>query len=102
LFSTFLLWHHRAKGSRQMKWLLKFLVTILVATDTLAPSTTLLAQQTAPQSSEQPKAQVAYITCTGKRYHRQGCGHLSKGAIPMSLSDAKNRGYTACKVCKPA
>ena len=84
-----------------MRWLLKTLAVILLLSATLAPSAVLLAQQPAPKPSEQPKEQIVYITRTGKRYHRQGCRYLSKSAMPMSLKDAKQQGYTPCKVCRP-
>lgn len=45
--------------------------------------------------------QTVYITKTGKKYHREGCSSLSKSKISISLSDAKAKGYTACKNCKP-
>jgi hypothetical protein len=85
-----------------MRWLPKTLAVILLATATLTPSAALLAQQPAPKPSEQPKEQIVYITRTGKRYHRLGCRYLRKTAMPMSLKDAKQQGYTPCKVCHPA
>ena len=42
-----------------------------------------------------------YITRTGKKYHRSNCRCLAKSKIKISLSKAKNQGYTACKICKP-
>lgn len=47
------------------------------------------------------KAQTVYITKTGEKYHEKSCHHLSKFSISISLEDAKDRGYTPCKVCKP-
>jgi len=47
------------------------------------------------------KAVTVYITKSGSKYHRTGCRYLSKSMIPISLKDAKERGYTPCKVCKP-
>ena len=44
---------------------------------------------------------TVYITRTGKKYHRAGCRYLSKSQIPISLEDAKRRGYTPCSGCKP-
>lgn len=40
-----------------------------------------------------------YITKTGSKYHRGGCRYLSRSAIPISLTDARARGYGACSVC---
>jgi len=44
---------------------------------------------------------TVYITKTGKKYHSSGCRYLSKSRIPISLTKAKQRGYTACSVCRP-
>lgn len=54
-------------------------------------------------SSSGPKDSdvIVYITELGKKYHRDGCRHLSKSKIPISLSDAKSSGYTPCNVCDP-
>lgn len=44
-------------------------------------------------------SETVYITKTGSKYHRNGCRYLRKSQIAISLSDAKNRGYSACSVC---
>lgn len=44
---------------------------------------------------------TVYITKTGSKYHRSGCHCLSKSKIPVSLKDAKKRGYDPCGICKP-
>ena len=44
---------------------------------------------------------TVYITNTGKKYHNSGCRYLSKSRIPISLTQAKQRGYTACSACRP-
>jgi len=41
------------------------------------------------------------LTQSGKKYHCDGCRYLASSKIPISLKDAKARGYTACKVCRP-
>ena len=46
-------------------------------------------------------AQTVYITKTGAKYHRGSCRYLSRSKIPISLEEAKNKGYGACSVCKP-
>ncbi|MCK4850866.1 MAG: thermonuclease family protein [Phycisphaerae bacterium] len=48
-----------------------------------------------------PGVTTVYITKSGKKYHRGTCQFLAKSKIPISLSQAKKRGFTACKVCKP-
>lgn len=45
------------------------------------------------------KESIVYVTKTGIRYHENGCRYLSKSKIPMSLTTAKEKGYTPCKVC---
>lgn len=45
---------------------------------------------------------TVYVTRTGERYHRGSRRHLRRSSYAMSLSDAKLRGYTPCKVCRPA
>lgn len=47
-------------------------------------------------------AQSVYITNTGKKYHKESCRYLSQSKIEISLQDAVDKGYTACKVCKPS
>lgn len=53
------------------------------------------------QTQEAATSSTVYITNTGKKYHRAGCIHLRKSRIPISLNDAKARGYTACSRRKP-
>jgi len=80
---------------------LKWLAAIMLALFTVIPAVSLPAQQPVPKRTEQPKEQIVYVTRTGKKYHREGCRYLSASKIPMALKDAKERGYTACKVCRP-
>lgn len=63
------------------------------------PAGLVRAQQTAPARAEQQKEITVYITRTGKRYHRDRCRSLSRSRVPISLRDAKARGYTPCRVC---
>ena len=44
---------------------------------------------------------TGYITRTGKKYQSGGCRYWSKSMIPISLKDAKARGYGPCSVCGP-
>jgi len=44
---------------------------------------------------------TVYITRTGSKYHRGSCSYLRKSKIPISLKDAKGRGYTPCSRCNP-
>lgn len=42
---------------------------------------------------------TVYITQYGKKYHNYWCGHLWNSCIPITLSQAKARGYTPCLDC---
>jgi hypothetical protein len=44
---------------------------------------------------------TVYVTATGERYHLSSCRTLRGKGRPISLGDAKRRGYTPCKVCQP-
>ncbi len=46
-------------------------------------------------------SKTVYITKTGKKYHKDGCSSLKRSKIPISLKEAKEKGFTACKRCKP-
>jgi len=48
-----------------------------------------------------PRGLTVYVTKTGKKYHRADCQFLSKSKIPMSLDEARKRGFTPCRVCNP-
>lgn len=54
-----------------------------------------------PAAQSQQNELTVYITNTGKRYHVSTCRHLQSSKHAISLSDAKRRGYTPCKVCQP-
>ena len=43
---------------------------------------------------------TVYVARTGGKYHRSGCGSLSKSKIPIALNDAMAR-YEPCKRCRP-
>lgn len=53
----------------------------------------------AAYSSSDDQSETVYVTDTGSKYHSAGCRYLKKSQIPMSLSEAKRQGYTACSVC---
>ena len=64
----------------------------------------LLAGCPAPEVKEaapMPPSTTVYITSIGKKqYHQADCSALRKGSIPTTIQDAKDLGYTPCKVCK--
>jgi micrococcal nuclease len=45
-------------------------------------------------------AVTVYATRTGKCYHREGCYHLSRSKIPISVEEARKR-YRPCSACQP-
>lgn len=47
-------------------------------------------------------AQTVYVTKTGSKFHKSSCRYLQSSKIAISLSDAKDKGFTACSVCKPS
>lgn len=51
--------------------------------------------------TETPSSATVYVTQSGKKYHADGCKYLSKSKSAISLTDAKNRGYTPCSKCHP-
>ncbi len=48
-----------------------------------------------------PGVTTVYITKSGKKYHRSQCQFLAKSKISINLIQAKQRGYTPCRICKP-
>jgi len=76
--------HNRHEGS-----------SAFTSTSMPQPSPTLTVKQ------DRDERITVYITRTGEKYHRANCRYLSKSKIPISLAEAKRRGYTPCKVCKP-
>lgn len=61
-----------------------------------------MSRETSPAHAESSDARVTvYRTRTGTKYHREGCRHLSKSKIPISLQQAQTMGYTPCAVCRP-
>lgn len=59
-------------------------------------STTKTTEKTTPQNTN---STIVYVTNTGKKYHKSGCSYLKKSKIEMSLTSAKNSGYTPCSRC---
>ena len=55
-----------------------------------------------PASTISPDGpETVYVTNTGKCYHKEGCGSLTRSKIPMSKSDAVKQAYRACRRCNP-
>jgi hypothetical protein len=81
-----------------MRRLITLVLALFMLGAAVAP---IVAQAPAPQQQTQTKEQTVYITKTGKKYHTASCRYVSKSKIPISLKDAKAKGFTACSVCKP-
>jgi len=60
-----------------------------------------LAAVFAPAPTPPPQTETVYITRTGSKYHRAGCGYLHSSCIPISKAEAIRRGYTPCSRCNP-
>jgi len=55
------------------------------------------AKKIAPKPKKavpKPESATVYITRTGSKYHRGGCRYLRKSCIPISLDEARARGYS--------
>ncbi len=48
-----------------------------------------------------PGITTVYVTKSGKKYHRAQCQFLAKSKISINVAQAKKRGFTPCKICKP-
>ncbi len=48
------------------------------------------------------KSDIVYITRTGKKYHKEGCGSLRRSKIPIFLYEACKRRYAPCSRCDPS
>lgn len=44
---------------------------------------------------------TVYVTRTGKKYHREGCGSLASSSTPVTLSQARSNGMGPCSRCNP-
>lgn len=58
------------------------------------------ATEAKPASRTSPSGEV-YITETGKKYHTTSCRTLKESKIAITKTDAVNRGYGPCGICKP-
>lgn len=72
-------------------------LAFIVGLGSAAPVALNTQQAQAPNPA--PQTKTVYITKTGKKYHRDGCGSLAKSKIETTLAEAKKRGYTACALC---
>lgn len=67
-----------------------------------APPVSLLSRVVSAQATKPaPQTMTVYVTKTGEKYHLGSCNSLRKSRIETTIADAKRRGLTACKLCKP-
>ena len=59
-----------------------------------------LDREPEPEIEPEDEEIIVYITDTGKKYHMDGCQHLTKSQHAISLADAK-RSYSPCSRCHP-
>lgn len=74
-------------------------VKTTTSTASTASSSSSSSGGTSTPAVSEPQSVTVYITNTGSKYHRSGCQYLRKSCIPISLDNAKSRGYTACSKC---
>ena len=77
------------------------LVALLVLSLAPALGAVGLGQHDEPAFVAADPETAVYVTKTGEKYHRSSCRYLSRSKIKTTLGEAKRRGYTPCKVCKP-
>jgi hypothetical protein len=68
----------------------------------ISKDTILYAQwlpNTPPKTNETTYS--VYITPSGRRYHRSNCRTIRGSKTAIDVSVARNRGYSACRVCNP-
>jgi hypothetical protein len=73
-----------------------------LVTSSTQPSAEAATPAAEPDPQRDESQITVYITRTGERYHRGDCVHLRRSKYAVSLKEAKQRGYTPCKVCRPA
>lgn len=78
----------------------EFSVADYIADTSAAPEIKPRTQDQDKAAAENPE-RIVYRTKTGTRYHRDGCEHLQKSRIPVSLKKAGEMGLKPCGVCKP-
>lgn len=44
---------------------------------------------------------IVYVTKTGTKYHLESCRHLRKSKRAITLQEARDKKFEACKTCKP-
>lgn len=73
-------------------------VALSAEKEAAAPAAVVEPAAEKPTAREAEKDAVVYITRTGKRYHRETCAYAK---VKSTLSQARELGLTACKICRP-
>lgn len=81
-----------------MKQRIKFFAFLVLS---LMLFTTAIAAAVPLQPMTSSDNTIVYVTRTGSKYHRDGCGSLSRSKIEITLKEAKAEGYEPCKRCNP-
>ncbi len=55
-----------------------------------------------PYSLSNGRGLILDIRSNGSKYHRNGCGNLSKSKIGITLKETVERGYGSCKRRSPS
>lgn len=75
--------------------------TLQAKVNTMASAPAASTSITRTKSASAPAVVMVYVTPSGKRYHDSArCAGYDPDCIP--LSEAKSKGYTPCKTCKPS
>lgn len=90
---------------KHLSWLVVVVVGFLgwqsVAAQKPAPTQPAqTVERATPAALPSNATETVYVTRTGAKYHRDGCRHLSRSRIPMTLKEAA-ASYGACSVCRP-
>lgn len=56
-------------------------------------------QDMSMDDSNESKIEKVYVTASGTKYHREGCGYLKGTYSSLSLEEAVEEGYTPCSRC---
>lgn len=76
-------------------------ITFNVKASEYSDSVTENKNTTNNKANSSTSGKVVYITETGTKYHKAGCRYLKDSKIEITLEEAQEEGYTACKVCNP-
>lgn len=85
--------HHTCRTGASVKPIIAAIVIALVLA--------LCSADCTPIAPDPDRSVTVYVTQTGEKYHRIYCRYLMHSKIGISLRDAKQRGYSACLVCRP-